>query len=41
VSYNEPRPFGFSVRSYFDSGEAVWVIRKLRRSRSASKFRST
>ncbi len=25
MSYNEPRPFGFSIRSYFDSAEAVWV----------------
>jgi hypothetical protein len=25
VSYDEQRPFGFSVRAYFDSAEAVWV----------------
>jgi AAA domain len=25
VSYDESRPFGFSIRSYFDSAEAVWV----------------
>lgn len=24
MSYNEPRPIGFSVLSYFDSAEAVW-----------------
>jgi AAA domain len=25
MSYNEPRPFGFSISSFFDSAEAVWV----------------
>jgi hypothetical protein len=24
VSYSEPRPLGFSIRSYFDSAEGVW-----------------